>query len=33
MTVTEIHAQHAGRAITSEEFEQRFGDVASEGEG
>jgi hypothetical protein len=32
-TVAEIHAEHGGRPLSSEEFEQVFGDLPSDGEG
>jgi hypothetical protein len=32
-TVAEIHAQHGGRPLTSEEFDELFGDLPSDGEG
>lgn len=32
-TVAEIHAEHGGRPMTSEEFEELFGDLPSDGEG
>jgi hypothetical protein len=33
MTVAEIHTELGGRALTSEEFEQEFGQLPSDGEG
>jgi hypothetical protein len=32
-TVAEIHAEHGGRPLSSEEFEQHFGGLPSDGEG
>jgi hypothetical protein len=32
-TVAEIHAEHGGRSLTSEEFDELFGDLPSDGEG
>ena len=32
-TVAEIHAEHGGRPISSEEFEELYGDLPSDGEG
>jgi hypothetical protein len=32
-TVAEIHAEHGGRPLTSEEFDELFGDLPSDGEG
>ena len=32
-TVAEIHAEHGGRPLSSEEFEQIFGELPSDGEG
>jgi len=32
-TVAEIHAEHGGRALSSEEFEYAFGHLPSDGEG
>ena len=32
-TVTEIHAEHGGRPLTAEEFEEFFGELPSDGEG
>jgi hypothetical protein len=32
-TVAEIHAEHGGRALTGEEFDELFGDLPSDGEG
>ncbi len=32
-TVEEIHAEHGGRALTAEEFDEQFGHLPSDGEG
>jgi len=32
-TVAEIHAEHGGRPLTRQEFEELFGDLPSDGEG
>jgi hypothetical protein len=32
-TVAEIHAEHGGQALSSEEFEHAFGHLPSDGEG
>jgi hypothetical protein len=32
-TVAEVHAEHGGRPLTSEEFDELFGDLPSDGEG
>jgi hypothetical protein len=32
-TVAEIHADHGGRPLTGEEFDELFGDLPSDGEG
>jgi hypothetical protein len=32
-TVDEIQAEHGGRPLSPEEFEEQFGDLASDGEG
>jgi len=32
-TVAEIHAEHGGRSLSSEEFEELYGDLPSDGEG
>lgn len=32
-TVAEIHAEHGGRPLSSEEFDELFGDLPSNGEG
>ena len=32
-SVPEIHAEHSGRPLASEEFERIFGDLPSDGEG
>ncbi len=32
-TVAEIHAEHGGRPLSSEEFEELFGDLPFDGEG
>jgi hypothetical protein len=32
-TVAEIHAEHGGRPLSSEEFEELFGKLPSDGEG
>jgi hypothetical protein len=32
-TVAEIHAEHGGRPLTQEEFDELFGDLPSDGEG
>jgi hypothetical protein len=33
MTLAEIHAEQGGRPLTSEEFDELFGDLPSDGEG
>lgn len=32
-TVAEIHAEHGGRQLSAEEFEELFGAIPSDGEG
>jgi hypothetical protein len=32
-TLAEIHAEHGGRPLTSEEFDELVGDLPSDGEG
>lgn len=32
-SVEEIHAEHGGRSLTSDEFEELHGDLPSDGEG
>ena len=32
-TVSDLHARHGGRPLTQAEFDERFGDLPSDGEG